>query len=201
MATITEVQRPFTATQERQLQQSQEPEASQPTTTTGQNRDLSPLTPNPEDPSGPSREPSPEEGLPQQPRGGGPPGGGPPDDQDPSDHGGEPDQPSDDSSSEPELSTKNLAQAIIALSKGNKAPSKTSFKPREPDAFDGSSPQKLRTFIFQCQVYFNARRNEFSEDTDRVYFAISYLTGAALDYFEPFINEPDPENTYDFFSD
>jgi len=79
---------------------------------------------------------------------------------------------------------------------------RTPFKPREPDTFDGTSPQALRTFIFQCQVYFNARKDDFSEDSYRVYFAISFLRGAALDYFEPFINEPDPEaDDYDFLDD
>ena len=65
--------------------------------------------------------------------------------------------------------------------------------------FDGSSPQKLRTFIFQCRVYFSPKKNDFVRDTDRVFFAISYLHDAALDYFEPFINETDPEGNHNFF--
>ena len=38
-------------------------------------------------------------------------------------------------------------------------------------------------------------------DTEKVYFAISYLRGIALDYFEPFINKPDPYQDMDFLED
>ena len=34
-----------------------------------------------------------------------------------------------------------------------------------------------------------------------MFFAISYLRGAALDYFEPFINELDPYQYLDFLED
>jgi len=34
-----------------------------------------------------------------------------------------------------------------------------------------------------------------------VFFAISYLRGTALDYFELFINEPDPYQCFDFLED
>lgn len=34
-----------------------------------------------------------------------------------------------------------------------------------------------------------------------MFFTISYLRGVALDYFEPFINEPDPYQTPDFLED
>ena len=34
-----------------------------------------------------------------------------------------------------------------------------------------------------------------------MFFAISYLRGVALDYFEPFINEPDPYQNLDFLED
>jgi len=33
---------------------------------------------------------------------------------------------------------------------------------------------------------------------ERILFAISYLQGVALDYFEPFINELDPYQNFDF---
>jgi len=69
---------------------------------------------------------------------------------------------------------------------------------KEPDLFSGGSPDKLHAFIFQCQIYFCACEEEFREDTDKIFFAISYLRGIALDYFKPYINEPDPLQDFDF---
>ena len=36
---------------------------------------------------------------------------------------------------------------------------------------------------------------------NKIFFAISYLRGIALDYFEPFINELDPLQNFDFLED
>jgi len=60
---------------------------------------------------------------------------------------------------------------------------------KEPDLFSGRSPDELRAFIFQCQIYFRACEGEFKEDTEKIFFAILYLRGVALDYFEPFISK------------
>jgi hypothetical protein len=62
-------------------------------------------------------------------------------------------------------------------------PSRT--KVREPDQFDGSDPRKLRTFFVQCQINFQDRPRAFLNDTAKVTYALSYLHGAALDWFEP----------------
>jgi len=51
-------------------------------------------------------------------------------------------------------------------------------------------PNDLWTFIFQCQIHFYTCEGEFKEDSEKIYFAILYLRGIALDYFKPFINEP-----------
>ena len=59
----------------------------------------------------------------------------------------------------------------------------------------------LHAFIFQCQIYFRSCEGEFKEDSEKIYFAISYLRGIALDYFEPYINEPDPIQSLDFLED
>jgi len=67
--------------------------------------------------------------------------------------------------------------------------------------FSGGSPDELRAFIFQCQIYFRAYKREFLEDTERIFFAISYLRGVALDYFEPFINEAKAYQNFDFLED
>ena len=214
MSTITEVQRPLTATQERSLrtpdpetglnqprqdpgkstsQRGSVPPSGDPPRQPGPSRPSGP--PGPSDPSDPSNPRPPGDGS------GGPPGGdpeGPPGG--PGDEGDGDDDSFHDSDDD-EISNRDLAKAIFALSKGKgkETDKRTLFKPREPDTFDGSTPQKLRTFVFQCQVYFSARKNDFTRDTDRVFFAISYLRDAALDYFEPFVNEPDPAKTYDFF--
>jgi len=36
---------------------------------------------------------------------------------------------------------------------------------------------------------------------EKIFFAISYLRGITLDYFEPFINEPDSLQDFDFLED
>ena len=59
----------------------------------------------------------------------------------------------------------------------------------------------LRAFIFQCQIYFRACEGDFRKDSEKVYFAISYLWGIVLDYFKPYINEPDPMQSFDFLED
>jgi len=72
---------------------------------------------------------------------------------------------------------------------------------REPDPFSGDSPDKLRAFIFQYQIYFNACEGEFTEDTEKIFFAISYLRGIALDYFELFINKAKAYQNFDFLEE
>ena len=36
---------------------------------------------------------------------------------------------------------------------------------------------------------------------EKIFFAISYLKGITLDYFEPFINESDPLQDFNFLKD
>src|SRR6266705_7101389 len=55
----------------------------------------------------------------------------------------------------------------------------------EPDQFDGSDTCKLRTFFVQCKLNFQDRPCAFATDTAKVVFTLSYLKGAALDWFEP----------------
>ena len=72
---------------------------------------------------------------------------------------------------------------------------------KELDSFSRRSPDNLYAFIFQCQIYFCACKEEFREDTEKVFFVISYLWGVALDYFELFINKSDPYQNFDFLED
>ena len=69
------------------------------------------------------------------------------------------------------------------------------------DLFSGSSPDELQAFIFQCQIYFQVCKGEFTEDTKKIFFAISYLRGVALNFFEPFINEADSYQNLDFLEE
>ena len=39
------------------------------------------------------------------------------------------------------------------------------------------------------------------KDTEKFFFAISYLCGIALDYFKPFINEENPYQNYNFLEE
>jgi len=71
----------------------------------------------------------------------------------------------------------------------------------EPDIFSGGTADDLWAFIFQCQIYFRACEGEFVEDSEKIYFAIFYLRSIALDYFKPYINEPDPTQPLNFLED
>lgn len=57
-------------------------------------------------------------------------------------------------------------------------------KLRTPDPFDGQDPQKYRTFVTQCEVYFRANPARFRNDEKKVNFAFTYLTETALEWFE-----------------
>jgi len=72
---------------------------------------------------------------------------------------------------------------------------------KEPDPFSGENSEELCTFIFQCQIYFCACDGKFINNTNKVFFAISYLYSIALDYFELFINKPNPYHNLDFLED
>ena len=54
----------------------------------------------------------------------------------------------------------------------------------EPDTFDGSDANKLQVFILQCSLHFQDRANTFSSSKAKVTYALSFLTGPALSWFE-----------------
>lgn len=105
----------------------------------------------------------------------------------------DPDQP--DTQSEPNLarSLELLATKISALP-GPQAP-KSTIKPRVPDVFDGSDSSKLDTFIFQCTMYISARSADFPDVESQVLFAVSYLKGNALDWFQMELSDRITANT------
>ena len=104
----------------------------------------------------------------------------------------------------PSLDISNLELRTALLNLARQPAPRTHKRHRgikEPDTFSRGDADDLRAFIFQCQIYFRACEEEFSEDTKKIFFAISYLRGIALDYFEPYINEPDPLQDFDFLED
>jgi len=94
-------------------------------------------------------------------------------------------------------------QAILMLlaRQPNSHPKKRNKGVREPDLFSGGNPDELRAFIFQYQIYFYACEEEFTEDTEKIFFAISYLRDIALDYFELFINKTKAYQNFDFLEE
>jgi hypothetical protein len=132
--------------------------------------------------------------------GGGNPGGG---------GGGPPGDDSDEPEDDSDISTDdeeppNLAVAINKLAKSVRRPSDSKTKVREPDTFDGLDPKKLRNFRVQCELNFKARTKAFRNDKSKVTYALSYLRGSALEWFEPSIldnSEPDWESDYTLFMD
>jgi hypothetical protein len=80
----------------------------------------------------------------------------------------------------------NLAAAIQLMTdvlRTRDAPSKKT-KAKEPDTFDGSDSRKLNNFILLCSLYFRSNP-AYDDDSAKVNFALSFLRGTALEYFEP----------------
>src|SRR5258708_27080080 len=60
-----------------------------------------------------------------------------------------------------------------------------------PDTFDRSNPEDLQAFLLQCQIMFNAHPQNFTSESAKVCFTISYLKKMALEWFEQGILEDD----------
>ena len=70
------------------------------------------------------------------------------------------------------------------------APVTSPTRLREPDTFNGLDTNKLRVFILQCSLHFQDRTNAFSSGRTKVTYALSFLTGPALGWFEPALFGP-----------
>ena len=68
-----------------------------------------------------------------------------------------------------------------------------SAKVRDPDPFNGADSKKLWGFLLECKLNFRARPKAFQTENAKVNYAMSFLKGTALDYFEPFLDTPDDE--------
>ena len=59
-------------------------------------------------------------------------------------------------------------------------------KVQTPDLYHGDR-RKLKGFLMQLDIYFTLRPHQFTSDIQKIYFAASYLRGAAFNFFEPYI--------------
>ena len=86
-----------------------------------------------------------------------------------------------------EAPTGNLAATLTLLAQSLSALKKNSewTKVQEPDVFDGSDTRKLQPVLVQCTLNFRNCPDTFSTDSAKVTFALSYLKGTALNWFEP----------------
>ncbi|KAG6326551.1 hypothetical protein ID866_12538, partial [Astraeus odoratus] len=115
------------------------------------------------------------------------PRGNDPDPDDPdNDDGGDDDVPDPDAEDNPLLA---LTNAISRLSHATRCRPEDSgaacTKVCEPDTFDGTDPKKLHEFLVQCELNFRDRPQAFQSDTWKVSFALSFLKGITLAWFEP----------------
>jgi hypothetical protein len=67
------------------------------------------------------------------------------------------------------------------------ANTKSKAKVCEPEVYDGTDQAKLHTFFLQCYINFRDRPSTFRTGSAKIQYAISYLSGFALQYFEPAI--------------
>ncbi|KIJ34766.1 hypothetical protein M422DRAFT_147526, partial [Sphaerobolus stellatus SS14] len=69
----------------------------------------------------------------------------------------------------------------------------SSSKVRAPDPFDGSDPNKLKVYLISCQMVFRAQRQNCASGRKKIGYALTFLKGTALEFFEPYIlAEDDP---------
>ncbi|KAG6326783.1 hypothetical protein ID866_12306 [Astraeus odoratus] len=109
----------------------------------------------------------------------------------------DPDDPDDDgdndnNTSEPSIEDNPilaLMNTITHLSNTTRHRPKDSgaahTKVHEPDTFDSMDLKKLHEFLVQCKLNFCNRLQAFCSDAQKVSFALSFLKGIALTWFEP----------------
>ncbi|KAF5345974.1 hypothetical protein D9756_010902 [Leucocoprinus leucothites] len=74
-------------------------------------------------------------------------------------------------------------------------------KARLPDTFSRTDPDKLNIFLIQCRLYFHANPTQFQEDSQKVNFAMSYLTSVALDWVEVALTQEEQGVFHDWIMD
>ncbi|KAG6327167.1 hypothetical protein ID866_11922 [Astraeus odoratus] len=110
---------------------------------------------------------------------------------------GDPDNPDDDGdnddiASKPSIEDNPLlvlTNAITHLSNATRHRPKDSgaarTKVHEPNTFNGMDLKKLHEFLVQCKLNFHNRPQAFHSDAWKVSFALSFLKGITLTWFEP----------------
>ncbi|KIK50700.1 hypothetical protein GYMLUDRAFT_252736 [Collybiopsis luxurians FD-317 M1] len=90
-----------------------------------------------------------------------------------------------------QMGTGMNALTTILNNMNNRLPDSDSGKTRvkDPDVFDGSDPQKLRTFLVSLSFVFLDCPSYFTEAW-KINYTLSYLGGTAWEWFEPDITQP-----------
>ena len=83
----------------------------------------------------------------------------------------------DNPPSDKDTSSTSPLTELASLLKSMK-PKSDAGKFKEPELFTSQDPKKLKTFIFQCQLYFWSS-SDFIDGTQQVNFALSYLKDVA----------------------
>jgi hypothetical protein len=110
------------------------------------------------------------------------------------------DEPQQDLPDKPdELSAGEAVRLLVNVLKSTGKPPKS--KVREPDTFDRSNLKKLQTFLAQCRLNFQDQPMSYPSERSKVTYALSYLSGTAMQWFEPVILEPPTLNANHFMND
>src|SRR3979490_277553 len=123
---------------------------------------------------------------------GGPPGNGPPDD-DPDDddnnnNNNNNNNPDDAPNVDDNIDSDELIKKVFkCLAQPPTEDTGSQAKVREPKVYGGMDQAKLHTFFLQCMLNFRDHLSAFKTDASKIQYAISYLSGPALQYFEPTI--------------
>ena len=90
----------------------------------------------------------------------------------------------------------NLTEAITLMTKELKhcdsTPNSSGANAKQLDTFDGINPKKLNNFILLCNLFF-WNNSVYSNDEAKVTFALFYLCGITLEYFEPTLMDSDKD--------
>jgi len=78
--------------------------------------------------------------------------------------------------------------APAPIPQGREGVPRQRVKAREPDSYDGTDPSKLRAFLSQCKLVFRSSPQAFANDELKIMYAVSYLKGTALRWFEPILS-------------
>ncbi|KAG6326988.1 hypothetical protein ID866_12101, partial [Astraeus odoratus] len=114
------------------------------------------------------------------------PGGNDPDPGDPNDPDGN--SGDDNNTSDPSIEDNPILTLTLLSCATRHRPEDSGAactKVHEPNTFNSMDPKKLHEFLIQCELNFHNRLQAFHSDMWKVGFALSFLKGIALAWFEP----------------